>query len=64
VWNENVKFRDYLREHPEDARTHSNLKQKIVKEGIFTLLKYSELKKSFVSKLLDCALAWADERQL
>ena len=61
VWNENVKLRDYLREHPEDARTYSNLKQKIVEEGTITLLKYSELKKSFVSELLERALAWAGE---
>ena len=48
-------FRDYLRGHPEEAKTYYELKKKWSLEAVPDRPKYTELKSSYIRKVLDIA---------
>jgi len=55
-----IAFRDYLREHPEDAAKYSELKLHLVKEHSGDRASYIEGKVSLVQEILEKALFWYD----
>ena len=57
-WKSNLALRDYLRAHPEEARHYEEVKMKVARSGVSSLLKYSEAKSAVVEELLSRALAW------
>ena len=50
-------FRDYLREHPEEAASYSRFKEQLA-ERFETTSDYSPAKKQFVSEMEQKALKW------
>ena len=58
IWNNNLILRDYLRVHDEEAKWYGDLKREIVRNGVETLLDYSDQKSEFVSRLLERAQSW------
>lgn len=52
IWNEDIRFRDYFRTHPNQIREYSDLKWKIYGKGIDTLLEYSAQKKGYITEVL------------
>ncbi|MDE7253829.1 MAG: GrpB family protein [Acetatifactor sp.] len=48
IWNNDILFRNYLINHPDEAQKYSSLKEQIVSSGVETLLEYSEKKKDFI----------------
>ena len=51
LWNDNLAFRDYLRDHPERAREYADLKRQILASpGGATLEGYSAGKASFIAE--------------
>lgn len=52
IWKNNILFRDYLLNHPNEAKSYSNLKKKIIASGVHNLLRYSMLKQRFIEKIL------------
>lgn len=54
-WRDKILFRDYLIEHPEEARAYLELKEELA--GTFrSRMEYSEAKGSFVHRILRLAL--------
>lgn len=45
-------FRDYLRKHPDVSKKYSELKKELSLKAKEELLKYSELKSSFIENVL------------
>jgi GrpB-like predicted nucleotidyltransferase (UPF0157 family) len=58
VWFNNLAIRDYLRAHPTEAAVYAALKYAIVKEGIRSLLAYTEHKYPFMRQLRQRAGRW------
>lgn len=56
-------FRDYLRNHPEEAARYSRFKEQLAERFTHTS-EYSPAKKQFVSELEQLALAWHAASQL
>ena len=55
-WRRNLLFRDYLREHPEEAERYGELKQRIVEEnGIDRSAEYSARKSAFIDEVIERA---------
>lgn len=52
LWKDNLILRDYLRNHPNEARRYSEHKIEAYESGYRTLLAYSDHKSDFVSELL------------
>ena len=52
-------FRDYLKEHPQEAEAYSNFKQQLAAR-FETTNEYSPAKKQFVSEMEKRALRWAE----
>ncbi len=59
-----IAFRDYLREHPEDARRYSEIKVNLVKEYSDDRELYIEGKDPLVREILERALHWYNNQQL
>jgi len=55
IWNNNILLRDYLIKHEDEAMAYSELKQKIIKQGVNDLLEYSNKKSEFILALLEKA---------
>jgi GrpB-like predicted nucleotidyltransferase (UPF0157 family) len=51
-WIANIKFRNYLRHHPQERQEYERIKNAAVRSGAATLLPYSELKKEFIANIL------------
>jgi GrpB-like predicted nucleotidyltransferase (UPF0157 family) len=57
-WLTNIKFRNYLRNHPQECQEYERIKRAAISSGATTLLSYSEFKKEFITdilKKLSCA---------
>jgi GrpB-like predicted nucleotidyltransferase (UPF0157 family) len=52
IWENNLLFADYLRKHPVIAKRYSILKQELFNSGVNSLLKYSQLKSSFIDEII------------
>lgn len=57
-WERGVALRDYLRNHPVEARAYAEHKLRCLNQGAWTLLHYSERKARYMSELADRAVAW------
>jgi GrpB-like predicted nucleotidyltransferase (UPF0157 family) len=57
-----LAFRDYLREHPEDARIYSKLKIHLVKEHSGDRELYIQGKDHLVQEILEKAMSWYDSK--
>jgi len=53
LWNDNILFRDYLRENRADALEYAKIKRSITNKGINTLYEYSNEKGNFIQNLLE-----------
>lgn len=51
-WVTNIKFRNYLRNHPQVCREYEKIKSTAVESGANMLLSYSEFKKEFMANIL------------
>jgi GrpB-like predicted nucleotidyltransferase (UPF0157 family) len=58
-----IAFRNYLREHPEEAVEYSKIKEHFVKEHSGDRELYIQGKDSLVREILGRALQWYDENQ-
>ena len=52
LWNENILFRDYLREHQDVALEYSKIKQNAIDKGMDTMSKYYSEKADFISNII------------
>ncbi|WP_408917989.1 GrpB family protein [Citrobacter portucalensis] len=48
----NLFFRVYLRTRKQEAKEYTELKQRIINIGTFTLVEYSRLKQYFIASVL------------
>ncbi len=51
-WKDMLAFRDYLRQHPEEAKTYSELKKKAAEEAEDDGAKYRKIKEPIFQKIL------------
>lgn len=51
-FKEKVKFRDFLREHPEKAQEYENIKRKAIKKSKGDRKQYGEVKENFIKKII------------
>jgi GrpB-like predicted nucleotidyltransferase (UPF0157 family) len=58
-----IAFRNYLREHPEDALEYSRIKKHLVREHSGDREMYIQGKDSLVREILGKALYWYDENK-
>jgi GrpB-like predicted nucleotidyltransferase (UPF0157 family) len=54
---EHLAFRDWLREHPEDARAYADLKRRLASEHANDRFGYTEAKGEFIRGIVERALA-------
>ncbi|MEN1970625.1 MULTISPECIES: GrpB family protein [Bacillaceae] len=52
LWNDNLKLRDYLRSHPDEAELYAQHKLDAYHQGYRKLLAYSDYKSDFIAQLL------------
>lgn len=52
IWINNIVFRDYLLNNPEAAAAYSIFKKNAFDSGADTLLKYSNIKHSFIDEMI------------
>jgi GrpB-like predicted nucleotidyltransferase (UPF0157 family) len=52
-WSQNIKLRDFLREHPEECRAYEKIKFEAINSGADHLLSYSEYKKDFFNHIFE-----------
>jgi len=57
-WRSNLALRDFLRMNPKAAQEYAEIKAKAFKQGLCSLLAYSDFKHVFVTKLVREALAF------
>jgi len=55
-WKKHLVFRDYLLEHPEEARQYSELKKKLEKEYKEDREAYTDSKTTFINGILEKAM--------
>ena len=55
VWKM-LAFRDYLRDHPEEAQEYSKLKERLAKDNTRGMAEYLDGKKDFIETVLKAAL--------
>jgi GrpB-like predicted nucleotidyltransferase (UPF0157 family) len=58
LWRDNILFRDYLREHPDEVRRYAAIKKEAVQITPNSLLGYQNYKRSFVEEMKERARAW------
>ncbi len=58
IWKNNILLRDFLRSNRDEAMRYSELKKKIISEGVDDLLEYSKRKAEFIDKILKKANEW------
>lgn len=54
-WRNKIKFRDYLRLHPEVAKEYAQLKTQLALEHMYDREKYTDLKRNFINHILALA---------
>jgi GrpB-like predicted nucleotidyltransferase (UPF0157 family) len=59
-----LAFRDYLREHPDEAERYRNFKLAIVEEGVKNVKLYQERIAPLIRELQEKAEAWVQEREV
>ena len=59
-----LSFRDYLRNHPDEAERYRSLKMRIVEEGVDDVKLYQERKAPLIRELQEKAEAWVQEREV
>lgn len=52
AWNDYIKFRDYLNEHPDKAKEYENLKQSSASKYPNDRVAYTESKHEFINNIL------------
>lgn len=52
LWNNNILFRDYLREHQNVALEYSKIKRDAINKGMDTIDEYYEEKREFISDIM------------
>jgi len=52
-WHHIIRFRNYLREHEDEALEYSRIKQYILNKGIDNLVKYSQEKEIYLSNIIN-----------
>lgn len=57
-WIKHIKFRDYLRAFPEEARRYGEYKRNIFKYGVTTLLEYNKNRTEYIARLLKKIERW------
>lgn len=57
-WFRHIKFRDYLRAFPEEARRYGEYKRNIIKYGVKTLLEYNKNRHEYIFRLLEKIERW------
>ncbi|MBA4494025.1 GrpB family protein [Paenactinomyces guangxiensis] len=57
-----LAFRDYLRTHPEEAKSYGELKLKLAQQFPFDIQSYMDGKDSLVKELEKKALRWQQEK--
>lgn len=55
-WKNSILFRDYLRQHSEEAKRYAQIKQQAAKESNQTKEKYMAIKEPVIKEILDKAL--------
>jgi len=63
-WVNNILVREYLLAHPHEAERYGRAKDRILAEGLRTLLAYSHAKQTIMAKLLTDARAWGHRHSL
>ena len=61
LWQDNILLRDYLRVHSQAVHRYEQHKYELMRQGVSTLLKYSERKSTLIAELLAQARAWNDK---
>jgi GrpB-like predicted nucleotidyltransferase (UPF0157 family) len=59
-----LAFRDYLRNHPDEAERYRSLKVSIVEEGVEDVKLYQERKAPLIRELQEKAETWVQEREV
>jgi GrpB-like predicted nucleotidyltransferase (UPF0157 family) len=54
-WNNQIAFRNYLRNHQDAASEYSEIKKQIIAKGTNSMLDYSKEKADFISKTIRLA---------
>ncbi|NFV13981.1 GrpB family protein [Clostridium sp. FAM 1755] len=57
-----INFRDYMREHKEEAKQYEELKKELALEFRYDIDSYCEGKDSFIKKIDEKAKLWAEEK--
>ena len=60
TWREDIAFRDYLRNNPEDAKHYAEIKKKAAKESNQSKEKYMVIKEPIIQAILQKALQLKD----
>lgn len=55
-WKKAILFRDYLRQHPEEARRYAQIKRKAARESNQTKEEYMAIKEPVIKEILEKAL--------
>jgi GrpB-like predicted nucleotidyltransferase (UPF0157 family) len=58
LWCDNIRFRNYLRMHPHEADSYSQIKLEGAASSPNSLLGYQNYKRTFIELLKQRALAW------
>jgi len=53
LWNNNIFFRNYLRENEAEVLAYAEVKQNIINKGINSLYEYSDEKEDFISNIIN-----------
>jgi len=59
---EHIAFRDYLLAHPDIARHYSDLKTKLIANGVSSSVEYQKLKAPFIEASVADAIEWSRHR--
>ena len=54
-WKKHILFRDYLRQHPSEAKQYSELKKKLAAKFEFDREKYTNSKEEFILRIIEMA---------
>lgn len=50
-WKLNLKFRNFLRNHPEERQEYEKVKMRAIESGATRLISYSDFKKDFIKSI-------------
>jgi GrpB-like predicted nucleotidyltransferase (UPF0157 family) len=61
-WTRHIRFRDYLREHPEVARTYEDLKRELAERHRWDVDEYAKAKTDFIRNIEERARDYYERR--